>query len=99
MGPTGLRGGREQGRTPPTPWRPRRADAPADDDSRRDRAHRVGPRGGDRRGHGDVTVWSNWVADQCARIASAGQWRRPRDLDAAGPTGALHGDDSTTRPV
>jgi len=46
-----------------------------------------------------MTVWSNWVADQCARIASAGQWRRPRDLDAAGPTGALHGDDSTTRPV
>src|SRR5205814_6216140 len=49
-------------------------------------------------GGAPVTAWSNWVADQCARIASAGQWRRPRDLDAAGPTGTLH-DDSTTRSV
>src|SRR4051794_20441334 len=45
-----------------------------------------------------MTVWSKWVADQCARIANAGQWRRPRDLDAAGPAGALD-DDGATRPV
>jgi len=44
------------------------------------------------------TPWSQWVADQCARIASAGQWRRTRDLDAAGPAGSLI-DDSGSRPV
>jgi len=45
-----------------------------------------------------VTAWSNWVADQCARIAGAGQWRRPRDLDAAGPAGSL-ADEDGERPV
>jgi 8-amino-7-oxononanoate synthase len=45
-----------------------------------------------------MTPWSQWVADQCARIASAGQWRRTRDLDAAGPAGSLI-DDSGSRPV
>jgi len=45
------------------------------------------------------TPWSRWVADQCARIASAGQWRRPRDLDAAGPVGDLIDDGSTTPVV
>jgi len=45
-----------------------------------------------------VTPWSQWVADQCARISSAGQWRRSRDLDAAGPAGTLE-DEGTTRPV
>jgi 8-amino-7-oxononanoate synthase len=39
-----------------------------------------------------MTAWSDWIADQCARIASAGQWRRPRDLDAAGPAGDLVDD-------
>ena len=45
-----------------------------------------------------MSSWSQWVADQCARIAGAGQWRRTRDLDAAGPAGLLHGDGAT-RPV
>src|SRR5436305_11182467 len=45
-----------------------------------------------------MTAWSKWVADQCARIGAAGQWRRPRDLDTAGPVGSLH-DDGTIRPV
>jgi len=45
------------------------------------------------------TLWSRWVADQCARIGSAGQWRRPRDLDAAGPAGDLIDDGSTTPVV
>jgi 8-amino-7-oxononanoate synthase len=45
-----------------------------------------------------VTVWSRWVAEQCERIASAGQWRRTRDLDAAGPAGSLV-DEGTTRRV
>ena len=44
------------------------------------------------------TPWSRWVADQCDRIAHAGQWRSPRDLDAAGPSGDLV-DDRRTRPV
>jgi 8-amino-7-oxononanoate synthase len=38
------------------------------------------------------------VADQCARIAAAGQWRRTRDLDAAGPAGDFM-DDGMLRPV
>ena len=42
--------------------------------------------------------WQQWVADQCGRIAAAGQWRRPRDLDAAGPAGSLI-DDTGERPV
>ncbi|MBV9412630.1 MAG: 8-amino-7-oxononanoate synthase [Acidimicrobiia bacterium] len=45
-----------------------------------------------------ATPWSQWVADQCARIASAGQWRRTRDLDAAGPAGSLI-DDAGSRQV
>jgi len=45
-----------------------------------------------------MTAWSAWVTDQCARIAGAGQWRRPRDLDAAGPAGSL-ADEDGERPV
>jgi 8-amino-7-oxononanoate synthase len=45
-----------------------------------------------------VSAWSNWVAEQCDRIAKAGQWRRTRDLDAAGPAGSLV-EDGTARPV
>src|SRR4051794_13264297 len=45
-----------------------------------------------------MTAWSKWVADQCARIANAGQWRRPRDLDAAGPAGNLV-DEVVAKPV
>ncbi|MBV8985738.1 MAG: 8-amino-7-oxononanoate synthase [Acidimicrobiia bacterium] len=44
------------------------------------------------------TRWQQWVADQCARIVGAGQWRRPRDLDAAGPAGSLI-HDTGERPV
>ncbi|TMK89140.1 MAG: hypothetical protein E6G57_03035, partial [Actinobacteria bacterium] len=45
-----------------------------------------------------TTAWSQWVADQCARIAGSGQWRRTRDLDAAGPAGSLT-DDGGNRAV
>jgi 8-amino-7-oxononanoate synthase len=33
--------------------------------------------------------WAAWIDDQCRRVEAAGQWRAPRDLDAAGPTGTL----------
>ena len=45
-----------------------------------------------------VTGWSRWVEAQCARVIADGQWRRLRDLDAAGPAGDLV-DDGTRRPV
>jgi 8-amino-7-oxononanoate synthase len=40
--------------------------------------------------------WQEWVDGETARIRDAGQWRAPRDLDAAGPEGKLAPDD---RPV
>jgi 8-amino-7-oxononanoate synthase len=43
-----------------------------------------------------MTTWSEWAASETARIRDAGQWRSPRDLDAAGPEGKLAPDD---RPV
>src|SRR5436309_251425 len=45
-----------------------------------------------------MSAWSAWVAEQCERIANAGQWRRTRDLDAAGPAGSLV-EDGAARPV
>src|SRR3954463_534277 len=33
--------------------------------------------------------WAAWIDDQCTRVEAAGQWRAPRDLDAAGPAGTL----------
>ena len=33
--------------------------------------------------------WSEWAAGETARVHRAGQWRAPRDLDAAGPEGKL----------
>jgi 8-amino-7-oxononanoate synthase len=36
--------------------------------------------------------WRDWATDEAARIAAAGQWREPRDLDAAGPEGKLAPD-------
>ncbi len=36
-----------------------------------------------------ATVWSEWIDDQCHLIQAAGQWRAPRDFDAAGPEGLL----------
>jgi 8-amino-7-oxononanoate synthase len=41
-------------------------------------------------------IWGEWAAGETARIRSAGQWREPRDLDAAGPEGKLAPDG---RPV
>jgi len=41
-------------------------------------------------------TWSAWVERETAAIRDAGQWRAPRDLDAAGPEGKLAPDD---RPV
>ena len=40
----------------------------------------VGPEDGD---------WEAWLEGRCAAIEAAGRWRRPRDLDAAGPEGRL----------
>jgi 8-amino-7-oxononanoate synthase len=40
--------------------------------------------------------WHEWAAGEAARIRTAGQWREPRDLDAAGPEGKLAPDG---RPV
>ncbi|MBK5289076.1 MAG: 8-amino-7-oxononanoate synthase [Acidimicrobiia bacterium] len=36
--------------------------------------------------------WDTWVETQTDRIRAAGQWRAPRDLDAAGPAGTLTAD-------
>ncbi len=36
--------------------------------------------------------WPEWARTETGRIRSAGQWRAPRDLDAAGPTGTLAPD-------
>jgi len=39
-----------------------------------------------------VSTWSEWVERDADRIRAAGQWREPRDLDAAGPEGKLAPD-------
>jgi 8-amino-7-oxononanoate synthase len=41
-----------------------------------------------------LTGWADWAEDQLDGIRLAGQWRRPRDLDADGPLAHLDG-----RPV
>ena len=41
-------------------------------------------------------TWSEWADGEAAAIRAAGQWRAPRDLDAAGPEGKLAPDG---RPV
>lgn len=41
-------------------------------------------------------TWREWAEHQGRDIRRAGQWRAPRDLDAAGPEGTLAPDD---RPV
>jgi len=41
-------------------------------------------------------TWKDWADGETAAIRAAGQWRAPRDLDAAGPEGKLAPDD---RPV
>jgi 8-amino-7-oxononanoate synthase len=41
-------------------------------------------------------TWREWAAREAAEIHAAGQWRAPRDLDAAGPEGKLEPDG---RPV
>jgi 8-amino-7-oxononanoate synthase len=43
-----------------------------------------------------VTAWGEWVDDQLGFVRAAGQWRRPRDLDARGAQGRLVEGD---RPV
>src|SRR5262245_27868442 len=92
MGPPGVRRRRPPGRAAP-PARRRRGDhAAADLHPRRDRAHRLGPRGGGRRGVRSVTpagVWGRWIDDESAAIRAAGRWREPRSFDAAGPAGRL----------
>jgi 8-amino-7-oxononanoate synthase len=39
-----------------------------------------------------VTLWQEWSATETRRVHEAGQWRAPRDLDAAGPVGMLAPD-------
>jgi 8-amino-7-oxononanoate synthase len=39
-----------------------------------------------------VTRWSEWATAEATRVHQAGQWRSPRDLDAAGPAGTLAPD-------
>jgi 8-amino-7-oxononanoate synthase len=39
--------------------------------------------------------WAAWVDHEAARVHAAGQWRAPRDLDAAGPAGTLAPDGRT----
>jgi 8-amino-7-oxononanoate synthase len=41
-------------------------------------------------------AWTDWVGGELGAIRDAGQWRAPRDLDAAGPEGKLAPDG---RPV
>jgi 8-amino-7-oxononanoate synthase len=41
-------------------------------------------------------TWREWADGEADAIRAAGQWRAPRDLDAAGPEGKLAPDD---RPV
>jgi 8-amino-7-oxononanoate synthase len=36
-----------------------------------------------------MSPWVEWIDGQCALVEAAGQWRAPRDLDAAGPVGLL----------
>ncbi len=36
-----------------------------------------------------VSRWGEWAAGETARVHHLGQWRAPRDLDAAGPEGKL----------
>ena len=36
-----------------------------------------------------MSRWGAWAASETARVHAAGQWRAPRDLDAAGPAGTL----------
>jgi 8-amino-7-oxononanoate synthase len=38
------------------------------------------------------TGWKNWAEAEATRVQAAGQWRVPRDLDAAGPEGKLAPD-------
>ena len=42
------------------------------------------------------STWLDWADETSAAIRAAGQWREPRDLDAAGPEGKLEPDG---RPV
>lgn len=39
-----------------------------------------------------MSTWSDWASVETRRIHDAGQWRAPRDLDAAGPAGTLAPD-------
>ncbi|MFA5882358.1 MAG: 8-amino-7-oxononanoate synthase [Acidimicrobiia bacterium] len=39
-----------------------------------------------------MSRWSDWAAAETERVHHAGQWRAPRDLDAAGPEGSLAPD-------
>ncbi len=41
---------------------------------------------------GEGADWADWAEAETTRIHRAGQWRSPRDLDAAGPEGTLAPD-------
>jgi len=36
-----------------------------------------------------MTAWAEWFDAECRLVDEAGQWRAPRDFDAAGPAGLL----------
>lgn len=38
---------------------------------------------------GSNPTWAEWVDASCRTVEAAGQWRRPRTFDAAGPAGIL----------
>lgn len=42
-----------------------------------------------------MSWWADRVAARCAEIEASGQWRRPRDFDASGPTGDLRDEGRT----
>jgi 8-amino-7-oxononanoate synthase len=45
--------------------------------------------------------WAEWVDDSCRMVEAAGQWRRPKEFDALGPSGLLvvNADSGDSVPV
>ncbi|MGO8872752.1 MAG: aminotransferase class I/II-fold pyridoxal phosphate-dependent enzyme [Acidimicrobiales bacterium] len=43
--------------------------------------------------------WAAWADESCRVVEAAGQWRRPRTFDAAGPVGLLEGAAGGLSPV
>lgn len=43
--------------------------------------------------------WAAWVDDSCRMVEAAGQWRRPKEFDALGPSGLLGANTDSGDPV